>query len=187
MPKLEHLVQKCVGFMRTIIMSDEDAKMLEMLTKEFNEPQHVPVGIIALRCAGTIFLCGVIGLERELRTDTAGLRTNILVGLAAVSFALITLNLIGDNLGDPNVIRADPVRLVEAVTGGVAFLAAGIIVFSKGEVRGLTTGASMWLAASIGLATGLGYWILAGLATVGGFVVLSIFRRMEIAAGMKDD
>lgn len=161
--------------------------MLELLAAEFGGPSHVPVVIIVLRCTGTIILCGIIGLERELQTNTAGLRTNIMVGLAAASFALITLNLVGDKVGDPNLIRSDPVRLVEAVTSGVAFLAAGIIVFSKGEVRGLTTGASMWLAASIGLATGLGYWTLAGLATAGGFIVLSIFRRMEIAAGMKDD
>jgi putative Mg2+ transporter-C (MgtC) family protein len=66
----------------------------------------------------------------------------------------------------------DPIRLVEAVTGGVAFLAAGLIVFARGEVRGLTTGAGLWLAASIGLAVGLGQWTLAfAVALLGLFVV----------------
>ena len=60
----------------------------------------------------------------------------------------------------------DPIRLVEAATAGVAFLAAGMIVLSRGEVKNLTTGAGMWLAAAIGLAAGLGLWPIAALAAL---------------------
>ncbi|MDY6962283.1 MAG: MgtC/SapB family protein, partial [Pseudomonadota bacterium] len=83
--------------------------------------------------------------------------------------------------------RMDPVRLVEAVTSGIAFLAAGVIVYTKGSVRGLTTGASMWLSAAIGLSVGMGMWVVAVAATVTGIIVLWLLRETEIAAGIKSD
>jgi len=142
--------------------------------------------IIAVRIAGAILLCGLIGYEREIHKNTAGLRTNILVGVAASAFALITLTMLDTPLAGDDV-NADPIRLVEAVTNGVAFLAAGIVVFSKGEVRGLTTGASLWVSAAIGLATGLGYWSIALMLTLVGVFVLAGLRRMQIATGLKDE
>ena len=90
--------------------------------------------IIAVRITGSILLCGLIGYEREIHKNTAGLRTNILVGVASAAFALITLTMLDTPLAGDDV-RADPIRLVEAVTNGVAFLAAGIVVFSKGGSR----------------------------------------------------
>tara|TARA_R110000868_G_scaffold316087_3_gene576960 strand:- start:745 stop:1140 length:396 start_codon:yes stop_codon:yes gene_type:complete len=129
--------------------------------------------------------CGIIGFEREYQKNTAGLRTNILVGVASAAFALIALALLEAPFADARSVNADPLRLVEAVTNGVAFLAAGIVVFSKGEVRGLTTGASLWVAAAIGLAVGLGYWAIAVLVTVTGFIVLAGLRQLEIAFGAK--
>ena len=129
--------------------------------------------------------CGIIGFEREYQKNTAGLRTNILVGVASAAFALIALALLEATFADARSVNADPLRLVEAVTNGVAFLAAGIVVFSKGEVRGLTTGASLWVAAAIGLAVGLGYWAIAVLVTVTGFIVLAGLRQLEIAFGAK--
>ena len=68
----------------------------------------------------------------------------------------------------------DPVRLVEALTAGVAFLAAGMIVLSRGEVRNLTTGAGLWLAAAIGLAAGIGVWTIAVLAALLGLAIVSL-------------
>ena len=66
----------------------------------------------------------------------------------------------------------DPIRLVEAATAGVAFLAAGMIVLSRGEVKNLTTGAGMWLAAGIGLACGLGLWPIAAIAAALGLAIV---------------
>lgn len=83
-------------------------------------------------------------------------------------------------------MQADPIRLVEAVTNGVAFLAAGIVVFSQGKVQGLTTGASMWISAAIGLAAGLGYWPIAVITTSLGVIVLALLRRFQYAVGMKE-
>jgi putative Mg2+ transporter-C (MgtC) family protein len=80
---------------------------------------------------------------------------------------------------DGDNIRLDPVRVIEAVTSGVAFLAAGLIVFARGEVRGLTTGAGMWLAGAIGLCCGLGFWGIAVYAAILALVVLSLLRTVE--------
>lgn len=130
----------------------------------------LPWPVVLARLIGSIVLSGLIGLERESRNRPAGLRTHMLVGLAATCYCITTLELIARDYGSD--VRMDPIRLVEAVTGGVAFLAAGLIVFARGEVRGLTTGAGLWLAASIGLAVGLGQWTLAfAVALLGLFVV----------------
>ena len=83
--------------------------------------------------------------------------------------------------------QMDPIRLVEAVTSGVAFLAAGVVVYTRGSVRGLTTGASMWLSAGVGLTVGLGMWVVAVIATITGLVVLWLLRKTEIAVGIKEE
>ena len=76
-------------------------------------------------------------------------------------------------------IKMDPIRLVEAVTAGVAFLAAGTILMARGEVHGLTTGAGMWLAAGLGLSCGMGLWQIAIFGAVLALAVLMVVGRME--------
>jgi putative Mg2+ transporter-C (MgtC) family protein len=134
-----------------------------------------------LRLLGALVLSGVIGIEREVVDKSAGFRTHILVGLAACLYSLVTLSILDMMADRGQHIRADPVRLVEAVTQGVAFLAAGLIIFTQGEVRGLTTGAGMWLAGAIGLSCGLGLWALAGLATILALIVMSLLKAVEKA------
>lgn len=161
--------------------------MTEILAEEFSNTSPVRIEILLLRILGALILCGIIGLEREIRKNTAGIRTNMLIGLAATVFTLVTLQIM-ETLGDDvDTTQIDPVRLVEAVTSGIAFLAAGVIVYTKGSVRGLTTGASMWLSAAIGLCVGLGMWIVAIAATVTGIIVLWLLRETEIAVGIKSD
>ena len=117
----------------------------------------------------------------------AGLRTNMLIGLSVTIFTLVTLH-ITNNLAPTNdAMRMDPIRLIEAVTGGIAFLAAGVVVFTRGSVQGLTTGASMWLSGAIGLSVGLGLWLIAAIATLAGIIVLWLVRHSEVALGIKDD
>jgi putative Mg2+ transporter-C (MgtC) family protein len=159
--------------------------MLDAIIREFTTPGPVPLVIIAVRLIGAVALCGAIGLEREMQKSTAGLRTNMLIGLAAAVFALITTYLTFMPVSEPLHVRMDPIRLVEAVTAGVAFLAAGVVIFSRGRVHGLTTGASMWLSGAVGLAAGLGYWSIAVPAAVAGLVVLYILYRVELASGIK--
>ncbi|MEC7764744.1 MAG: MgtC/SapB family protein [Pseudomonadota bacterium] len=146
--------------------------MLETLAQEFSTTTFLPLGILAIRLGGAMALCGLIGFERERKNRPAGLRTHMLVGLAAAVYCILTLELMnrGDAWGDG--ARYDPIRVIEAVTAGVAFLAAGMIVFSGGKVQGLTTGASLWLAASVGLACGLGLWALALMVTLPALTVV---------------
>lgn len=152
--------------------------MLESLKTEFLTMGSLPWEIFTVRIFGAILLCGMIGFERESRNRPAGLRTHMLVGLASAIYCILMLELLdrGGDYSDP--VRIDPLRVIEAVTSGVAFLAAGMIVFSGGKVRGLTTGASLWLAASVGLACGLGLW---GVATMTTIPALAIIRLIKVA------
>ena len=112
-------------------------------------------------------------------TKPAGLRTHMLVSIAACLFILVSQQLAMMPFGHQDALRVDPLRLIEAVTAGVAFLAAGIIFTSGGKVRNTTTGASMWLAGGIGLACGSGQMPLAAMATVIVLIVLVLLRFVE--------
>lgn len=124
-------------------------------------------------------LGALVGVEREWRHRPAGLRTHILVCLATAAIAILTIEITHVDAFAGQEIRIDPIRLVEATTAGVAFLAAGLIFFAKGEVHGLTTGAGMWLAGAIGLAVGLGFWQIALLATVLALIVLGLLQMLR--------
>lgn len=152
---------------------------MDTLTANFMATTALPWDILLPRLVGSAILCSVIGLERERRHRPAGLRTHMLVGLAACVYTILMLYLVDQADIYSEKVRMDPVRIVEAVTSGVAFLAAGVIVFTKGEVRGLTTGASMWLAAAIGTATGLGLWAVAVATTVLALTIMSLLNLAE--------
>ena len=142
-----------------------------MLANEFLGSLSLPFPVILLRLIGAALLCALIGYERESKARSAGLRTNMVVGLAAASYSLVTLSLVDLYSDRGEAVRMDPVRLVEATTAGVAFLAAGMIVLSRGQVKNLTTGAILWLSAAIGLAAGNGLWLIAALAAVLGLAI----------------
>ncbi|MGR3795436.1 MgtC/SapB family protein [Vannielia sp. SX4] len=138
----------------------------------------VPPLTAFIRLLAAAVLGGLIGLEREWRSKPAGLRTHILVALAACLFIVVSQQLSQLSFGPKDSMKVDPLRLVEAVTAGVAFLAAGII-FTKGDtVKNTTTGASMWLAGGIGLACGAGQMPLAAMATALTVAVLWILKRV---------
>ncbi len=130
---------------------------------------------VAARLVVAAILGGILGFDREVLSRPAGIRTHMLVSLAAATFTVITFELIekGQAEGAPN---ADPIRVIEAVTAGVAFLAAGAIIQGRGKVHGVTTGAGLWLGGAIGTACGIGAFSIALLATVLGFVVLTLVR-----------
>ncbi|MDW6021684.1 MgtC/SapB family protein [Mesorhizobium sp. BAC0120] len=140
----------------------------------------LPFTAIAARMLLAAILGGIVGFEREWRKRPAGLRTHILVCLAAAVIAIITLELAHSSAFVAPLTRLDPVRTIEAVTSGVAFLATGFIVFARGHVIGITTGAGLWLAAAVGLACGFGYWQIGGLATLLAVTVLCVIRALEV-------
>ncbi|MEQ9245637.1 MAG: MgtC/SapB family protein [Nitratireductor sp.] len=142
---------------------------------------------IVSRLTLAIVFGGALGLDRELRQKAAGLRTHILVSLAAAIFTLITFEIffeMNELMAEP---RSDAIRIIEAVTAGVAFLAAGTIIQSGGTVQGLTTGASMWLAGAIGLACGGGFYTIAIVGTVLALVVLYLLGKVEARLLPGDD
>lgn len=128
---------------------------------------------------GLALVCGmVVGIDRELRDKPAGLRTHMLVSLAAASFTLISFDFHARLIAQGND-NADPIRAVEAVVAGVAFLGAGTIIQSARKVRGVTTGAGMWMAGAIGLACGGGLFAIAIMLTVAIFVVVTLLGMVE--------
>lgn len=160
--------------------------MIEVLAGEFTRPTSLPFPVMALRLLMAILLGGLIGWEREIHARAAGLRTHMLIALAAACFTLVAVELTDFGASNPEQQRTDPLRLIEAVTAGVAFLAAGSIVINRGSVKGITTGASMWLCGAIGLCCGMGDLRLALLATGLALVVLYLIRQMMPATVEND-
>ncbi|WP_417523532.1 MgtC/SapB family protein [Marinovum sp.] len=154
--------------------------MLQQILGEFqNNFSVVPVGAALARLLAAVFLAGIIGAEREWRRKPAGLRTHILVSVAACLFVILGLEISQLDFGDKNEQQHDPLRMIEAVTAGVAFLAAGLIFTAQGEVKNVTTGASLWLAGAVGLGCGAGQMPLAALATVIVVTVIFLLRQVE--------
>lgn len=156
---------------------------MEQLVEEFGHPTYTSFPVIAARLLLATLYGAIIGFEREWRNRPAGLRTHILVCVAAATFGILTIEIIHAPMFAQGSVKVDPIRVVEAVTAGVAFLAAGSILFSRGEVHGLTTGAGMWLAGAIGVACGLGLWQVAGFATLIVLIVAGLLHRLEPKAG----
>jgi putative Mg2+ transporter-C (MgtC) family protein len=149
------------------------------LIEEFSLSTSLPWQVIAVRLLFATGLGSVLGFEREIAERPAGLRTHMMIALAAAVFAVIALEIIAMPAFSDDQIRTDPLRLVEAITAGVAFLAAGSILMRRGKVQGLTTGAGMWLAGACGLSAGLGLWPVALLSCLLGGLVLALVRRLE--------
>lgn len=112
------------------------------------------------------FILGaIVGLERELSQKPAGLRTNSLVGLGAALFTILSYDAFPGG---------DPSRIAAGVVVGVGFLGAGTILKTKERIRGLTTAATLWTVASIGVTVGTGYYLLAVVATALAYVALKL-------------
>lgn len=125
-------------------------------------------------------LSGVIGLDRERKrdrkkTEAAGLRTHILVGVGACLFTVLSRHAFPPG---------DPSRVAAQVVSGIGFLGAGVIfVRNDKSVKNLTTAASIWATAAIGMAVGVGAWLLAMASTVIVWVILVVVSKIEVRAG----
>jgi putative Mg2+ transporter-C (MgtC) family protein len=148
---------------------------------------RIGYSVIFPRFVGAILFGAVIGFERESKNRPAGLKTHIMVSLAAAVFAVVAIESIHIRGFEDQNVRVDPLRVIEAVTAGVAFLAAGTIVLSRGEVHGITTGTSLWLAGAIGVSLGFGQWLIAFGAVLAGFVILFLVGKMEMRFGPEGD
>jgi len=125
---------------------------------------------IILKILLAAMLGGIIGLERELSHKEAGLRTNILIAIGStlitiLSFKIAALSKI-----------ADPARLTAQIVSGIGFLGAGAIIQARFAVHGLTTAATIWTVAAIGIAVGSGFYLVAFLVTIFVVLVLTVFK-----------
>ena len=126
-------------------------------------------------------LAAVLGWEREHARKSAGLRTHMLVGIAAALYTSIAELSVADIALGETGLRADPIRAIQAVAIGIGFLGSGVIFVSRHEdrVQGLTTAASIWATAAIGIAAGLEHYVLAVGATVLLLFVLRVMVRFD--------
>ena len=128
------------------------------------------------RLSVAALLGGIVGLERQQRHKSAGLRTHILVSLGSCLIMLISYKLYA---GVQGLTNADPARLAAQVVSGIGFLGAGTIMKEGLTIKGLTTAASLWVVAGVGLAVGAGYYVGAVTTTVLSVLALTYLPRFE--------
>lgn len=132
---------------------------------------------VLLRLLVAAVLGGAIGMERELRERQAGLRTHLVVCVGSALFTLVSAYGFREFLvNGGSVVRADPTRIAAQIVSGIGFLGAGAIIRQGLSVRGLTTAATLWLVAAIGMAAGAGYYSAALIATAGALITLGPLR-----------
>ena len=137
---------------------------------------------ICLRLVLSCIMGGIIGYERQMRHKSAGLRTNMLVALGACLIMLLSQALYDNVEGKTN---ADPARLAAQVVSGIGFLGAGAIMKEGLTVTGLTTAATLWVVAGVGLAVGAGFYLGAGVTT--GVVFLILWNLSRLAMWVDHD
>lgn len=134
------------------------------------------IGEIGFRLLSAALLGGVVGIERENKKRAAGLRTHVLVSLGSALVMITSEYLFYQYLG---FTELDPTRLGAQVISGIGFLGAGTIIKQGISVRGLTTAASLWTVACIGLATGAGFYIAAVMAAAIVTITLALLSKFE--------
>jgi putative Mg2+ transporter-C (MgtC) family protein len=156
--------------------------IVQAVAAEFSDiPDLRQAVLVCVRLIVAVVLGGVLGYERERRGAPAGLRTHMLVALGAALFVLVP--------HQAGVSPADLTRVLQGVVSGIGFLGAGAILKLDHErnVQGLTTAASIWATAAIGIAAGLGRELTATLATVLALVILTVVRWLEVRAGKVEE
>jgi putative Mg2+ transporter-C (MgtC) family protein len=132
---------------------------------------------ISIKLGIIILLSGLVGLDRELKHKPAGAKTHILVGLGSTIFTLVSLYMFYEFQGKQGA-SVDPGRIAAQVVTGIGFLGAGTIIQFGGNVIGLTTAASLWAVAGIGLAVGAGMYPLAIVSTGAILLVFAIINKI---------
>ena len=138
------------------------------------DPQFFENAVMILCAAG---LSSLVGFEREVHGQPAGLRTHMILGVGAALAAILSISY-SQFISSPN-LPSDPARIVAQVVSGVGFLGAGAILRFGVTVKGLTTASSLWTTAIIGIACGSGYYELASFTTIVVLVILTIINKVE--------
>lgn len=125
-----------------------------------------------LRILAALLAGGIIGAERERHRKAVGLRTLILISVGSALFTMLSQRI-------AEIRATDPARIASNIVVGVGFLGAGVILEDKGRITGLTTAATIWFSAALGMACGLGEFAIAGFVTLLALLVLLLFTRVE--------
>lgn len=134
---------------------------------------------VVLRLSIAALAGAVLGWERSAKAKPAGLRTHMLVTIGSAAFVLAGLQFHYQSLAEDVRSNADFEKVIAGVIGGVGFLGAGSIIQSGGSVRGLTTAATIWLTAAVGVACGLGYYLIVAVSVVLALLVLLVLGFVE--------
>lgn len=133
---------------------------------------------IFLRLAVAAVLGSAVGLERERVESAAGLRTHALVSMGSALLMIVSMFGFQDAVHAPDVVL-DPSRVAAQIVSGIGFLGAGVIIFRREIIRGLTTAASIWVVAAIGMATGGGLYLAAAIGTALSLGILAVMKPLE--------
>lgn len=160
-----------------------DQKLAELIMEKLNGDWpwgNLLLCVIALVL--TVVLVGAVGIEREWRGRSAGLRTHLLVGVGSAIVMIISI------YGFPAIFgeHRDVARLAAQIITGVGFLGAGAIIHRNSGIRGLTTAGTIWVAMAIGIACGSFNFILAVVGTLIILLVLTVFKKIEVKIGKKN-
>ncbi len=136
---------------------------------------------LGLRLLGAAVVGALIGFERELRDQPAGFRTHILVALGSCVFTVISAYGFGELAGERGYVRVDPSRIAAQIVTGIGFLGAGVIFRQGLTVRGLTTAASLWVTAALGMAVGAGAYLVAGAGSAVALLTIVALRPVRRA------
>ena len=131
-----------------------------------------------IRLAAAAGMGGVIGFDREAKARPAGLRTHMLTAVAAALFTIMTIEMHQQLLAQKHQ-GGDPIRIIEAITVSVSFLAAGTIIQRGRNVHGITTGAGLWLAGAAGMTAGFGEYLIGSMAVGLALIILTGLGYVE--------
>lgn len=146
------------------------------MTLNPDTPLHLIDGPVMLRLSIAALLGLLLGLDRQLRGHAAGLRTHGLICFTSALMTVCAIALHNQLQGEGNI---DPLRVFEASAAFSGIIATGLIIFSKGEIKNLTTAAHIWLASMIGIASGAALWPLVASATLVAILMLSLLGFVE--------
>ena len=142
--------------------------------------EHSSILIIIVRISAALLVGAAIGLERTFHGRPAGFRTHALVSVASALLMIVTVYQADWMTAAPaDSIRTDPTRMAQGIMTGIGFLGAGVIFKEGLTVRGLTTAASIWITAAIGILVGVGFYLPAVVGTIATLIILGVFRAVE--------
>jgi putative Mg2+ transporter-C (MgtC) family protein len=137
---------------------------------------------VAIRLGAAVLFGALLGWDRERWNKPAGIRTHMLVALGSATFTILGFE-VGEHYSKEGF---DPTRVLQGVVGGIGFLGAGAILQKRGQVSGITTAASVWVAGALGAAAGVGAYVLALVATLLGVGILAGAGKLEQFARRND-